>query len=99
MVPIRIDLDLEGYRLKDTFCINFYEKQITPEHIADILCEDFDLPVPFCKPSIVSSIKEQINDFATYGMSQDYEQNIRIPIKVYLLLTAVGHNRWKYFIE
>uniref|UniRef100_A0A0K8R858 Putative swi-snf chromatin remodeling complex snf5 subunit n=1 Tax=Ixodes ricinus TaxID=34613 RepID=A0A0K8R858_IXORI len=47
LVPIRLDMEIEGHKLRDTFTWNKNESQITPEQFAEILCDDLDLP-PVC---------------------------------------------------
>ena len=60
LVPIRLDMELDNMKLRDTFCINKNEKLITPEMIAEVLCEDLDLPVNTFLPAIAQSIHQQI---------------------------------------
>ncbi|KAF9177650.1 hypothetical protein BGZ50_008497, partial [Haplosporangium sp. Z 11] len=43
LVPIRIEIDTDEVRLRDTFTWNVNEQLMTPEKFAEILCEDLDL--------------------------------------------------------
>lgn len=60
LVPIRLDMELDNIKLRDTFCYNKNEKLITPEMIAEVLCEDLDLPVHTFLPAIAQSMHQQI---------------------------------------
>lgn len=40
LVPIRIDLEMEGQKIRDTFTWNKNEQLVTPEIFAEILCDD-----------------------------------------------------------
>ncbi|KAI8094927.1 uncharacterized protein B0P05DRAFT_523936 [Gilbertella persicaria] len=63
LVPIRLDLEHDGYKIRDTFTWNKNETFITPEQFAEITCEDLRLPVLAMSPLIATSIREQIQDF------------------------------------
>ncbi|KAI8139193.1 hypothetical protein BJV82DRAFT_254702 [Fennellomyces sp. T-0311] len=69
LVPIRLDLEIDGYKLRDTFTWNLNESLITPEQFAIVLCEDLNLPVAVFKPSIVRAISEQIEDYELHVAS------------------------------
>jgi SWI/SNF-related matrix-associated actin-dependent regulator of chromatin subfamily B protein 1 len=60
LVPIRLDMELDNIKLRDTFCYNKNEKLITPEAIAEVICEDLDLPVNTFLPAIAQSIYQQV---------------------------------------
>nr|prf snr1 gene [Drosophila melanogaster] len=63
LVPIRLDMELEGQKLRDTFTWNKNESMITPEQFAEVLCDDLDLnPLPFV-PAIAQAIRQQIEAF------------------------------------
>lgn len=63
LVPIRLDMELEGQKLRDTFTWNKNESMITPEQFAEVLCDDLDLnPIPFV-PAIAQAIRQQIEAF------------------------------------
>lgn len=46
LVPIRLNLEYESFRITDCFLWNLNEKVLTPEMFALSLCYDLDLPVP-----------------------------------------------------
>ncbi|GAA5832924.1 hypothetical protein JCM11251_000532 [Rhodosporidiobolus azoricus] len=60
LIPIRLDLEHDVYKLRDTFTWNLNETTITPEVFAQHLLADLRLPQqPFLKET-VASIKKQI---------------------------------------
>ncbi|VDD87090.1 unnamed protein product [Enterobius vermicularis] len=60
LVPIRLDMELDGVKLRDTFCYNRNEKMISPEMIAETMCEDLDLPMGTFHAAIAQAIHQQI---------------------------------------
>ncbi|KAF8926329.1 SWI/SNF chromatin-remodeling complex subunit [Dissophora ornata] len=63
LVPIRLEIEVDGLVLRDTFTWNLHESLITPEHFAEVLCEDLQFPVHQFAPQISRSIREQIQDY------------------------------------
>ncbi|CAG8627522.1 803_t:CDS:10, partial [Ambispora gerdemannii] len=63
LVPIRLEIDLDGYKLRDTFTWNMNETIITPEHFAEVLCDDMHFPSASFVPAIAKQIHEQIQGF------------------------------------
>ena len=63
LIPIRLDLDTEGFRLKDNFTWNMNEELITPDIFAQILCQDLDIPSTY-HTQISQSIRSQIEEYA-----------------------------------
>ncbi|GAA5978484.1 hypothetical protein JCM11641_007960 [Rhodosporidiobolus odoratus] len=62
LIPVRIDLEHEVYKLRDTFTWNLEETAITPELFAQHLLADLRFPQePFLK-QMVASIRKQITD-------------------------------------
>ncbi|GAA5994848.1 uncharacterized protein JCM10292_004388 [Rhodotorula paludigena] len=62
LIPIRIELEHEMWKLRDTFTWNLQETNITPEIFASHLCADMRLPVdPFYR-DIVAAINKQVAD-------------------------------------
>lgn len=59
LIPIRLDLDIEGYRYIDSFSWNLHEKDFTYETFAAALIRDLDLPECFYK-RIAKSVQEQV---------------------------------------
>jgi len=46
LVPIRIDVDIGGIHLIDSFSIDPHDSSLTPEQWARQLCADLELPAP-----------------------------------------------------
>ncbi|CAF0852465.1 unnamed protein product [Didymodactylos carnosus] len=81
LVPIRLDMEVEGQKLRDTFTWNKNEQLITPEMFAEILCDDLDLnPVPFV-PAISQAIRQQLDTHPIDSLLEDNTDQ-RITIKV-----------------
>jgi len=63
LVPIRLDMDIEGQKLRDTFMWNKTESMLTPEQFAEVVCDDLDLnPLNFV-PAIAAAIQQQVESF------------------------------------
>ena len=63
---MRLDIEWDKIRLRDTFTWNLHDRVITPELFAEHLVEDFKLPLDQYAPLVqlvCSSIREQIRDF------------------------------------
>ncbi|KAF9993762.1 SWI/SNF chromatin-remodeling complex subunit [Entomortierella chlamydospora] len=69
LVPIRLEIEIDGLVLRDTFTWNLHESLITPEHFAEVLCEDLQFPVQQFAPQISRSIREQIQDYHLPALS------------------------------
>ncbi|KAF9150931.1 SWI/SNF chromatin-remodeling complex subunit [Linnemannia schmuckeri] len=80
LVPIRLEVEVDGLVLRDTFTWNLHETLITPEHFAEVLCEDMQFPALQFAPQIAKSIREQIQDYhlpvlsSNPAASEDQEQ-------------------------
>ena len=66
LVPIRLDMDIEGQKLRDTFCWNKNETLLTPDQFAEVLCDDLDLnPIHFV-PAITAAIQVIIKKYGNF---------------------------------
>ncbi|KAL5477803.1 hypothetical protein EMCRGX_G024650, partial [Ephydatia muelleri] len=81
LVPIRLDIDFDGQKLRDTFTWNKHESIVTPEQFAELLCDDLDLPTGTFGPAIAASIKQQVEQFSS-DMIPDDEEDRRVIIKL-----------------
>jgi hypothetical protein len=61
LVPIRLDVDMDGYKLRDTLMWNLNEETLSMEEFAEITCRDFDLP-PTIGQAVIKSMKEQLQE-------------------------------------
>ena len=62
LVPIRIELETETHRIKDTFTWNMNEKLVTPFQFAKLLLEDLDLPIEPYAGQIQTMIQQQVQE-------------------------------------
>ncbi|CAG8436602.1 9377_t:CDS:10 [Diversispora eburnea] len=53
----------DGYKLRDTFTWNMNETFITPEHFAEVLCDDLRFPSSTFVPLIVKQMRDQIQGY------------------------------------
>ncbi|KAI8825934.1 uncharacterized protein EV422DRAFT_146468 [Fimicolochytrium jonesii] len=64
LVPIRLDLEVEGVKLRDQFTWNLNETLITPEQFATLLADDFDSPYAHqFVPLIAEEIRRQVQNY------------------------------------
>ncbi|PWA24062.1 hypothetical protein CCH79_00019115 [Gambusia affinis] len=81
LVPIRLDMEIDGQKLRDAFTWNMNEKLMTPEMFAEILCDDLDLnPLAFV-PAVASAIRQQIDSYPSDGLLEE-QTDQRVIIKV-----------------
>lgn len=73
-------MELEGIKLRDTFCYNRNEKLITPEILAEIMCDDLDLPqTPFIT-AIAQAIHQQIEVMLAFSFSSFLSSEITLKL-------------------
>jgi SWI/SNF-related matrix-associated actin-dependent regulator of chromatin subfamily B protein 1 len=66
LVPIRLDIEWDKIRLRDTFTWNLHDRVVSPELFAEHLVEDFRLPLDQCQGlvrQVAASIEEQVLDY------------------------------------
>lgn len=61
LVPVRLDLELDKLRLRDTFTWNLHEKNISPELFLDHLVEDLKIP-PEAVPEVSRQVRAEFQD-------------------------------------
>lgn len=86
LVPVRLSLEYDGYRVSDFLLWNAAEDVITPEAFAAVMCQDLDLPSSFVSP-VAGSIRQQVADYATVAqvdLPQDIGFNVVVSLSVYL---------------
>lgn len=92
LIPIRLDMELEGQKLRDTFTWNKNECMISPEQFAEILCDDLDLnPLVFI-PAIAAAIRQQIEAFPADGGSiieEGIDQRVIIKLNIHVGNTSL----------
>ncbi|KAL0272848.1 UNVERIFIED_CONTAM: hypothetical protein PYX00_005672 [Menopon gallinae] len=90
LVPIRLDMEIEGQKLRDTFTWNKNESLITPEQFAEVLCDDLDLnPITFV-PAIAQAIRQQLDAFPTDNiLSEQYDQRVIVKLNIHVGNTSL----------
>ncbi|KAK3357685.1 SNF5-like protein [Lasiosphaeria hispida] len=86
LVPIRIDVDWEKVKLRDTFTFNLHERLVPVELFAAQLVEDMGLKPPLDKPvyeQVVQQINEQLNDFYPFAFSEEDALDPELPYSAY----------------
>lgn len=81
LVPVRLDMEIDGHKLRDTFTWNKNEQLITPEQFAEVLCDDLDLPSASFVAPIAASIRQQIEAFPTDNLL-DKQTDQRVVLKL-----------------
>jgi SWI/SNF-related matrix-associated actin-dependent regulator of chromatin subfamily B member 1 len=74
LVPIRLDVESEKHKLRDTFTWNAHETTVPLDWFAEILCEDFAIPPDRSFIHLVQkSIQEQLSDYHPHALNNDDE--------------------------
>lgn len=74
LVPVRLDLELDKLRLRDTFTWNLHEKVVSPDLFADHLLEDLRIPPEaYAEVSrhVKAEMQEQIQNFYPHLVVED----------------------------
>lgn len=87
LVPVRLDMDIEGQKLRDTFVWNKNETMLTPEQFAEVLCDDLDLnPVNFV-PAIAAAISQQVECFPSETenlLREQKDQRVVVKLNIHI---------------
>lgn len=65
LIPVKLDIEIDGQRLKDSFLWDKNEPYLSLEAFAKLLIEESNLSPAF-EQDIVSAMKRQIKDFRGY---------------------------------
>jgi len=86
LVPIRLDMEVDGQKLRDTFVWNKNEQLITPEMFAEVLCDDLDLSPTTFVPLIAQAIRTQIEAFPTDSgiLSEQADQRVILKLNIHV---------------
>ncbi|KAH6562752.1 hypothetical protein BASA62_008945 [Batrachochytrium salamandrivorans] len=86
LVPIKLDFDLDGFRVRDAFTWNLNEPMITPEKFAEYMCLDMDLDQTIYGSLISSRIRTQLDEYRRFFEFSDFPplEDSRVPIKLNL---------------
>lgn len=91
LVPVRLDMEIEGQKLRDTFTWNKYESMVSPEQFAEVLCDDLDLnPLVFI-PAIATAIRQQVELFPpdTSILEEPCDQRVIIKLNIHVGNTSL----------
>lgn len=86
LAPIRLDLELDKLRLRDTFTWNIHDRVIPPELFAQNLVEDFRIPPEELQPMIqlvYQAMQEQISDFHPHIFIEEQALDPHLPYSAY----------------
>ena len=82
LIPIQLDIELEGRKLKDQFLWDKNEPYWDFDTFARIIVEDLNLPVSF-ESEIVSQLKKQVTSFRQYRqMDGELVKTIRLNVRI-----------------
>lgn len=86
LVPIRLDLELDKLKLRDTFTWNLHDRVVAPELFAETLVEDFKIPpelVPILIDQVNREIREQLQDYYPHVYIEEDSLDPHLPYSAY----------------
>ncbi|OAA74131.1 snf5/smarcb1/ini1 [Cordyceps fumosorosea ARSEF 2679] len=86
LVPVRIEVEWDKYKLRDTFTWNLHDRLLPVELFAAQLVEDIGLKPPATQPvfdQIVGQMREQLNDFYPFVFSEEDALDPELPYSAY----------------
>ncbi|CAI9734833.1 SNF-related matrix-associated actin-dependent regulator of chromatin subfamily B member 1-like isoform [Octopus vulgaris] len=85
LIPIRLDMEFDGQKLRDCFTWNKNEALISPEQFAEILCDDLDLnPLNFV-PAIAQAIRQQIEAYPLDNLLEEQaDQRVILKLNIHV---------------
>lgn len=86
LVPIRIDMELEGHKLRDCFVWNRNERLITPESFAEVLCDDLKVPPGLFVRAIADAIRAQCRHYKPCEELLQNADEARVIVKLNLVV-------------
>lgn len=91
LVPITVEIDLEDFKITDTFTWNLNEKVITPEKFAEYFCGDLGLDLAHYASTVSRSIRNQVEAFKKYYQFSDspIHEDTRTIIRLDILVGKV----------
>jgi len=63
LVPVRLDIDFDKYKLRDTMTWNLCDSIIPMDLFAEYLCEDYGLPLAGFAKDIERSLRAQVAEY------------------------------------
>ena len=86
LVPIRLDIEYEKVRLRDTFTWNIHDRVIPIDLFAEKLVEDFNLPLESYRPliqQVAANVQEQIQEFHPHVFIDEEALDPHLPYHAY----------------
>jgi SWI/SNF-related matrix-associated actin-dependent regulator of chromatin subfamily B member 1 len=86
LVPIRLDIEWDKIKLRDTFTWNLHDRLTPIEYFAEKLVEDFSLQVENCRPlthQVAQSVHEQLSDFYPQIYIEEPPLDSHLPYSAY----------------
>lgn len=86
LVPVRLDIEFDKIKLRDTFTWNLHDHLVSPELFAENMVEDFKLP-PELGPQVFrhinNEIHEQLQDYYPHVFFKDDPLDPHLPYDAY----------------
>ncbi|KAF2402351.1 SNF5-domain-containing protein [Trichodelitschia bisporula] len=86
LVPVRIDIEHDKIKLRDTFTWNLHDRVTPPELFAEGLVEDFQVPpehVPYVTQQVQQKLQEQIQDYYPHVFIEEEPLDPHLPYSAY----------------
>lgn len=86
LVPVRLDIEMDKLKLRDTFTWNLHDRVVAPELFAQTLVEDFKIPDelrPVLHDQINREIREQLQDFYPHVFIDEDPLDPSLPYSAY----------------
>jgi SWI/SNF-related matrix-associated actin-dependent regulator of chromatin subfamily B protein 1 len=86
LVPVRLEVEWDKIKLRDTFTWNLHDRLIHIDLFAMQLVEDMGLKPPAFQPvfeQVVQQIREQLNDFYPFAFSEEDALDPELPYSAY----------------
>lgn len=86
LVPVRLDIEMDKLKLRDTFTWNLHDRVVPPELFAEALVEDFKVPPELSAHlihQITGEIKEQTQDFYPHVFIEEEALDPHLPYSAY----------------
>lgn len=84
LVPVRLDVDFDKIKLRDTFTWNLHDRVVSMQLFAEQLVEDFHLPMhPHLVSLVQNSLQEQVNDYHPHVFLADDPLDPTLPYTAY----------------
>ncbi|KAI9783608.1 MAG: SWI/SNF chromatin-remodeling complex subunit [Peltula sp. TS41687] len=86
LVPVRLDIEWDKIKLRDTFTWNLHDRVISPDLFAEQLIEDFKVPpeqATHLGQLVAQSVKDQIQDFYPQVFIEEEALDPHLPYHAY----------------